>query len=67
MFPYIHNGALFGELMLWNCRNSVQTRLPYRSIKFNPYRPDIRPLWIQSAARLLLHPVQSEVSYALAV
>lgn len=68
MFPYRHNGSSFGYLCLWNNRQSADSTLPFRRITFNPWRPELRPLWIQKAALSLHHATQqSEVRYALAV
>ena len=64
----IHNGSNFGFLCLWNNRQAIDSTLPFRRIKYNPYNPDLRPVWIQRAALLLSHPTQPKaVTYALAV
>ena len=68
MFPYIHNGSTYSYLALWNNRGSRNSTLPFRRITFNPYRPEMRPVWIQRAALSLRHATQpSEVTHAMAV
>ena len=68
MSKYIHNGSTLALLALWNNRKAVDSTLPFRRISFNPYKPELRPVWIQRAALSLSHATQrSEVTHALAV